>query len=115
MQTNLEKYHVLLHFHLPYIHSFQLNSLSLLEMYMLLRELIDTTIEEDESRLVINMKVLLSYFFAMGTIEQKYALKMLVAVAQVEVLFSPQMVYRALWGRFCNNLYKLFEEVFATM
>ncbi|XP_038057857.1 uncharacterized protein LOC119729304 [Patiria miniata] len=74
----------------------------LLDMYVFLRQMIDTTKEGDGSRLLINMKRLLLYFYAMGQKKKKYALETLVAIAQVEALLTPQMAQRVLWGRFCS-------------
>ena len=61
----------------------------------------DTAAEGDGQRNLINQKLLLSVFKAMGPYS-KYAIEMFISIAQIEFLLTPCLSKKFKWGFFLN-------------
>ncbi len=68
---------------------------------ILIMQMKDTAAEGDGHRNLINQKLLLSVFKAMGPYS-KYAIEMFVSIAQMECLLTPRLSEEFKWGFFVN-------------
>ena len=64
-------------------------------------QLKDTAAEADGERNLVNQKLLLMVFKSLGS-HSKYALEMLVSIAQIECLLTPRLAEEFKWGFFVN-------------
>jgi hypothetical protein len=76
-------------------------ALSFIFLGVLIMQMRDTGAEGDGQRNLINQKLLLSVFKAMGSYS-KYAIEMFVSVAQIECLLTPRLSEEFKWGFFVN-------------
>ena len=76
-------------------------ALSFIFLGVLIMQMRDTAVEGDGYRNLINQKLLLSVFKAMGSYS-KYAIEMFVSVAQIECLLTPRLSEEFKWGFFVN-------------
>lgn len=75
---------------------------SILDYYLMMLQLIDTTKQGDGDRLLLNMKRLLLYFRKAGTSKTNYSVEMFVAIVQAGALLSKGQADEVLFGRFVN-------------
>ena len=68
---------------------------------VLIMQMKDTAAEGDGQRNLINQKLLLSVFKAMGPF-RKYAIEMFISIAQIEFLLTPRLSEEFKWGFFLN-------------
>ena len=68
---------------------------------ILLLQMKDTAAEADGERNLINQKLLLSIFKSMGSYS-KYAIEMVISIAQVECMLTPRLSEEFKWGFFVN-------------
>ena len=76
-------------------------ALSFIFLGVLIMQMRDTGAEGDGQRNLINQKLLLSVFKAMGSYS-KYAIEMFVSVAQIECLLTPRLSEEFKWEFFVN-------------
>ena len=73
----------------------------MIELVVFLMQLVDTCIEGDGERSMINQKRLLMYFKSSCSFKN-YAIEMFTWIAQIKSLCCEQMAHRLKWRRFVN-------------